>query len=229
MTPGPAAAGLVRRCLESLDVRPQRIVRAQPEALVAQAQVARSGGFRFQGPAGDVKGLVKVVGGGPGLEVGPEEVQDLLAVQSVSGARASSLTRLAALRRRHPSSPMVSEPTRTSNRPSNHTRTSPGAASCDRAGPKSRRSAVVRRTSVIVQILPSPPHHKQGRLRHAARTGAPRLSRSSLQEEQGQKPEVGDRGERQDEPEGPVPPRSYLKRVQARQAREHGNRARKGG
>ena len=97
MTPGPAAAGLVRRCLESLDVRPQRIVRAQPEALVAQAQVARSGGFRFQGPAGDVKGLVKVVGGGPGLEVGPEEVQDLLAVQSVSGTRASSLTRLAAL------------------------------------------------------------------------------------------------------------------------------------
>ena len=97
MTPGPAAARLVRRGLDSLDVRPQidvrpqRIVRAQPEVLVAQAQVARGGGFRFEGPAGDVKGLVKVVGGGPWLEIGPEEVQDLLAVPSVARRQGEQL------------------------------------------------------------------------------------------------------------------------------------------
>ncbi len=79
---GSGAAGLVRRVLESLDVRPQWGTRAQTEALVVQVQVAGGGGLRLEGPSGDVKGLVEVVGGGPGLEVGPEEVQDLLAVEA---------------------------------------------------------------------------------------------------------------------------------------------------
>lgn len=52
--------------------------------IALEAQVAKDGCSRLEGPAGDVECLVKVVGGGCGGEIRPEQFHHLLAVKAVA-------------------------------------------------------------------------------------------------------------------------------------------------
>jgi hypothetical protein len=84
-------AGSGRRLFEGFDIHPHRRIRAQGELLVSKEQVARkrsaaaSQGWGFEGAAGDVEGLVEVVGGFVHPQFRPERLHDLLAVEAVSG------------------------------------------------------------------------------------------------------------------------------------------------
>jgi hypothetical protein len=77
------AAGLLCSLPEGFGIHPKPTIRVKGEALSVGGQVAVGDGLSLERATGDVEGLVEVVGGGPGSEVRPEEVHDLLAVKVV--------------------------------------------------------------------------------------------------------------------------------------------------
>src|ERR671910_64181 len=88
-------AGRGRRFLESFDVHPQRTIGAQGELLAPKTQVAgrsaASQGWGFEGTAGDAKGVVEVVEGGLRMEIGPQQLHGLLAMEAVPRCQGEQL------------------------------------------------------------------------------------------------------------------------------------------
>jgi len=79
-----------RRFFEGLDIHPQRTIRTQGELLILKMKIAGSGGAAasqhggFEGAASDVQSVVEVVEGGLLMEIGPEQLRYLLAVEVVA-------------------------------------------------------------------------------------------------------------------------------------------------
>ena len=94
----------------------------------------------FSDASGGVEGVVEVVGGGPRVEIRPEEVHRLLAVEAVVGG-ASSLIRPAAFLRCHSPALIAREPAKREKLPRSRT-PSIGARSPGASSGSARRSAV---------------------------------------------------------------------------------------
>lgn len=86
--------------LEHGHVDQEAAVGLEGEQVPLQEEGGRAGGHvcgRGQGPTGRVERLVKVVGGGGRVEIGPEQVHDPVTVQVVSGGERQQLDQAAPL------------------------------------------------------------------------------------------------------------------------------------